>query len=58
MPNPTPKTKWPETQLAKYALSFAQQHGLDPIEVLRYFVDLALIRRGLGREMEQTARFN
>ena len=58
MPNPTPTTTWSEAKLAQYAVSFAQKHDLNPMEVLRYFVDLALIRRGLGREMERAAKYN
>jgi len=44
--------------LMRCAMAFARTHDLEPLEVLRDFLDLALIRRGLGRQSLQQARWN
>ncbi|MFP4353857.1 MAG: hypothetical protein ACLFUJ_01945 [Phycisphaerae bacterium] len=40
----------PGQDLLVHAARVAERHDLDPLEVLRMLVDLALIRRGLGRQ--------
>ena len=45
---PQPDAAMPQHDLLVHAARVAEQHDLDPLEVLRLLVDLALIRRGMG----------
>lgn len=43
----------PGQDLLVHAARVAERHDLDPMDVLRTLVDLALIRRGLGRQLKE-----
>ena len=59
MPTERPTQPRDQTEaLMRCAMAFARKHNLEPLEVLRDFLDLAIIRRGLGKQSRQRTRWN
>jgi len=47
-----------EKALVTKAVEFAQKHGLDPLDAIRDFLDVALICRGTAVAVCVAARYN
>jgi len=47
-----------EKALISKAVEFAQKHGLDPLDAVRDFLDVALICRGTAAAVCRASRYN